>query len=96
MQPEIGHKAAAAAAQAVAGRLQMQARLGHLRLSAEVCAAGAASLAALSALRRHLMRLHADSELASAAHVVRAVFWRCLLTWRAGRHAGKGTVRSKL
>ena len=50
--------------------MQVQARLGHLRLSAEVCAAGAASLAALSALRRHLVRLHADGELASAAHVV--------------------------
>ncbi|KAK9846574.1 hypothetical protein WJX81_006840 [Elliptochloris bilobata] len=49
---------------------QMQARLGHLRLPAEVCAAGAASLAALAALRRHLMRLHADDELASSAHVV--------------------------
>ena len=54
-----------------AGRAQVQARLGHLRLSAEVCAAGPASLAALSALRRHLVRLHAADELASAAHVVR-------------------------
>lgn len=51
--------------------MQVQARLGQLRLPAEVCAAGAGAMAALAALRRHLMRLRADDELASSAHVVR-------------------------